>query len=178
MNRYGLEIVSKAVVRDNIDEITAAIEAAKKNTQLVILSGGLGPTVDDLTKEAVAKYLGVELTVDPEEYRELERKFHERGIKILSNNKKEVEKPAGAMSFENKAGMAPGIYIEGIAAFPGVPRELHDIFPRILEYYVREKNLTDEMYIRDILVWGIPESHLDQSLKIFLQMEIFTMNSW
>ena len=68
MNRYGLEIVSKAVVRDNIDEITAAIEAAKKNTQLVILSGGLGPTVDDLTKEAVAKYLGVELTVDPEEY--------------------------------------------------------------------------------------------------------------
>ena len=165
LNKYGLEIVSKATVRDNIDEIVAAIEIARGKTELVILSGGLGPTMDDLTKEAIAKYLGLELMVDPEEYRELERKFRERGIKLLPNNRKEVEKPVGARSFENGVGMAPAIYIDGIAAFPGVPRELYDTFPKFLEYYAREKKLTDEIYIRDILVWGIPESHLDDRLK-------------
>lgn len=173
LNKYGLEIVYKSTVRDNIEEIREAIEFAKKRTKLVILSGGLGPTMDDLTKEAVAGYLGLDLVVDPEEYRELERKFEERGIKLLPNNRKEVEKPLGAVSFKNDVGMAPAIYIDGIAAFPGVPRELYNMFPKFLEYYVREEGIDDEMLIRDILVWGIPESHLDDTLKdIFVEEDI------
>ncbi|GLI56391.1 CinA-like protein [Propionigenium maris DSM 9537] len=173
LNKYGLEIVYKSTVRDNIEEIREAIEFAKKRTKLVILSGGLGPTMDDLTKEAVAGYLGLDLVVDPEEYRELERKFEERGIKLLPNNKKEVEKPVGAVSFKNDVGMAPAIYIDGIAAFPGVPRELYNMFPKFLEYYVKEEGIDDEMVIRDLLVWGIPESHLDDTLKdIFVEEDI------
>jgi len=165
LNKYGIEIVSKATVRDNIDEIITAIDMAKRNTDLVILSGGLGPTIDDITKEAIANYLNLGLMVDPEEFAVLERKFSDRGIKLLQSNKKEVEKPVGAVSFPNGAGMAPAIYIQGIAAFPGVPRELYDMFPKFLEYYSKEKDLKDEMYMRDILVWGIPESHLDDDLK-------------
>jgi len=173
LNKYGLEIISKVTVRDNIDEIREAIEFAKKKTKLVILSGGLGPTMDDITKDAIAKHLGLELIVDPLEYRELERKFVERGIRLLSNNKKEVEKPFGAISFKNDVGMAPAIYIDGIAAFPGVPRELYNMFPKFLEYYAREEKITGEMFIRDILVWGIPESHLDDSLKdLFIEDDI------
>ncbi len=173
LNKHGLEIVYKSTVRDNIEEIREAIEFARKKTKLVILSGGLGPTIDDLTKEAMAGYLGLDLIVDPEEYRELERKFAERGIKLLPGNKKEVEKPVGAVSFKNDVGMAPAIYIDGIAAFPGVPRELYNMFPKFLEYYVREEGIDDEMVIRDILVWGIPESHLDDTLKdLFVEDDV------
>jgi len=173
LNKYGLEIVYKSTVRDNIEEIREAIEFARKKAKLVIISGGLGPTIDDLTKEAVAGYLGLDLIVDPAEYRELEGKFAERGIRLLPNNKKEVEKPVGAVSFKNDVGMAPAIYIEGIAAFPGVPRELYNMFPKFLEYYVQEEGIDDEMVIRDILVWGIPESHLDDTLKdLFVEEEV------
>lgn len=171
LNKYGIEILSKTTVRDDIEEITEAIDRAKKKADLVILSGGLGPTIDDITKDAIAGYLGLELMVDPDEYAQLERKFRDRGIKLLPNNKKEVEKPTGATSFANDVGMAPAVYIDGIAAFPGVPRELYNMFPKFLEYYAKEKNLVDEMIIRDILVWGIPESHLDDDLK-----DIFTID--
>lgn len=170
-NKYGIEILSKMVVRDDIEEIVDAIARARKKTDLVILSGGLGPTIDDITKDAIAKYLDLELIVDADEYAELERKFRERGIKLLPNNKKEIEKPLGSVSFSNDVGMAPAIYIDGIAAFPGVPRELYNMFPKFLEYYAEEKNLTDEMIIRDLLVWGIPESHLDDDLK-----DLFTID--
>lgn len=165
LNRYSLEIVNKSIVRDNMDEIIDAIKRGRENSDLVILSGGLGPTIDDITKEAIGKYLGLELVVDPDEYDVLKGKFEAIGIELLSNNKKEVEKPLGAISFSNDVGMAPSIYIDGIAAFPGVPRELYNMFPKFLEYYAREKELDTNMYMKDILVWGIPESHLDEKLR-------------
>ena len=61
LNKYGIEILSKTVVRDDIEEIVDAITRSKKKTDLVILSGGLGPTIDDITKDAIAKYLDVEI---------------------------------------------------------------------------------------------------------------------
>ena len=174
LNKYGIEISSKITVGDNIKEIIKAIEFGKSQSDLIIMSGGLGPTMDDLTKEAIAKYLGKELVVDPEEYRELKEKFDKLGIEFLDNNVKEVEKPEGAVSFGNGAGMAPGIYIDGIAAFPGIPRELYNLFPKFMDYYAKENKLEDEIYIKDILVWGIPESHLEKRIKNFFdEKDIF-----
>jgi nicotinamide-nucleotide amidase len=174
LNKYGIEIGSKITVGDNIEEIIKAIEFGKSQSDLIIMSGGLGPTMDDLTKESIAKYLGKKLVVDPEEYEELKEKFKSRGIEFLENNVKEVEKPEGAVSFGNGAGMAPGIYIDGIAAFPGIPRELYNLFPKFMDYYAKENNLEDEIYIKDILVWGIPESHLEKKIKNFFdEKEIF-----
>jgi len=174
LNKYGIEISSKITVGDNIKEIIKAIEFGKSQSDLIIMSGGLGPTMDDLTKEAIAKYLGKELVVDPEEYRELKKKFDKLGIEFLDNNVKEVEKPEGAVSFGNGAGMAPGIYIDGIAAFPGIPRELYNLFPKFMDYYAKENKLEDEIYIKDILVWGIPESHLEKRIKNFFdEKDIF-----
>ncbi|ADO82005.1 CinA family nicotinamide mononucleotide deamidase-related protein [Ilyobacter polytropus] len=174
LNKYGIEISSKITVGDNIKEIIKAIEFGKSQSDLIIMSGGLGPTMDDLTKEAIAKYLGKELVVDPEEYRELKKKFDKLGIEFLDNNVKEVEKPEGAVSFGNGAGMAPGIYIDRIAAFPGIPRELYNLFPKFMDYYAKENKLEDEIYIKDILVWGIPESHLEKRIKNFFdEKDIF-----
>ncbi len=170
LNKYGIEIESKLIVRDYIDEIIKAIDYARKNSDLIIMSGGLGPTIDDLTKDAVAKYLNKKMIVDEDELAELKAKFEERKIAFIPNNIKEVEKPEGAVSFKNGAGMAPAVYIDGIVCFPGVPVELYDMFPKFLSWYAEEKNLkTDEIFIKDLVTYGIAESHLDSMIS-----DIFT----
>ena len=105
LNRYGIEIEYKMMVRDVISEIKKALAFAKKNVDLIITTGGLGPTDDDITKEAIAKFLKKKLIIDEKEKKELMAKYKERKLdmKIF----KEVEKPEGAISFKNDVGMAP-----------------------------------------------------------------------
>lgn len=166
LNKYGIEIYFKMTVKDSIPDIINAIEFGRKNCDLIITSGGLGPTIDDITKEAVAEYLGKKLIVDEDELLELKEKFRERDIKFLDINVKEVEKPEGSVTFKNGAGMAPAAYIDGIVSFPGVPVELYDMFPKFLKWYAKEKNLnSDEIYIKDLVTYGIAESHLDNMIS-------------
>lgn len=166
LNKYGIEIYFKMTVKDSIPDIINAIEFGRKNCDLIITSGGLGPTIDDITKEAVAEYLGKKLIVDEDELLELKEKFRERDIKFLDINVKEVEKPEGSVTFKNGAGMAPAVYIDRIVSFPGVPVELYDMFPKFLKWYAKEKNLnSDEIYIKDLVTYGIAESHLDNMIS-------------
>ena len=168
LNKYGIEIEFKITVRDFMDEILKAIDYAKKNVDLVIMSGGLGPTIDDITKEAIGKYLNKPLIVEDDELAELKEKFKKANINFIKINVKEVEKPQGAVSFKNDVGMAPAIYIDGIAAFPGVPRELYNMFPKFISWYSKEKKLLkDGIYIKDILTFGMAESLLDESIREF-----------
>ncbi|WP_163468028.1 CinA family nicotinamide mononucleotide deamidase-related protein [Fusobacterium sp. IOR10] len=165
LNSYGISIKYKIVVKDDINEIKEAIEIAKKSSDLVILSGGLGPTIDDLTKVAVANYLGKKLTIDKDDLDRLKIKLKERNIDFLEENKKEVEKVEGATFFNNEVGMAPGMYVDGIACFPGVPRELYNLFPKFLKWYSTKMKLNiDKIYIRDLLTYGIAESLLNKKL--------------
>ena len=166
LNKYGIEIEFKVTVRDFMDEIIKTIDYGKKNVDLIIMSGGLGPTIDDITKEAIAKYLGKPLIVEENELAELKQKFERARIGFTNINVKEVEKPQGAVSFKNDAGMAPAIYIDGIAAFPGVPKELYNMFPKFISWYSREKHLADDsIYIKDLITFGMPESLLDESIR-------------
>ncbi|MFA6708132.1 MAG: CinA family nicotinamide mononucleotide deamidase-related protein [Fusobacterium sp.] len=165
LNSYGISMKYKIVVKDDIEEIKEAIEIARRNGDLVILSGGLGPTLDDLTKAAIANYLGKKLTIDKEDLDMLKIKLKERNIDFLEENKKEVEKIKGAIFFNNEVGMAPGMYIDGIACFPGVPRELYDLFPKFLKWYSNKIKLNiDKIYRRDLLTYDIAESHLNKKL--------------
>lgn len=166
LNKYGIEIESKFVVGDYIEDIKKAIDYARKNSDLIIMSGGLGPTIDDLTKNAVAEYLNKKLIVDEDELNELKEKFEDRNLKFVANNIREVEKPEGSVTFKNGAGMAPAVYIDGIVCFPGVPVELYDMFPKFLSWYAKEKNIkTDEIFIKDLITYGIAESHLDDMIN-------------
>lgn len=168
LNKYGIEIEFKITVRDFMNEILKSIDYARKNVDLVIMSGGLGPTIDDITKEAIAKYLNKPLIVEEDELKELQDKFKKAGINFININVKEVEKPEGAVSFKNDVGMAPAIYIDDIVAFPGVPRELYNMFPKFISWYSKEKNLLkDEIYIKDILTLGLAESLLDEAIREF-----------
>lgn len=173
LNKYGIEIEFKMTVRDVMSEITKALTYAKKNVDLVILTGGLGPTDDDITKEAMAKFLKKKLVVDEKEKKELLKKY-----KAYKNpnktNFKEVEKPEGAVNFKNDVGMAPAVYIDGMVAFPGFPNELKNMFPKFLKYYVKENNLKSQIYIKDIITYGIGESVLETTVKdLFTEGDIF-----
>ena len=173
LNKYGIEIEFKMTIRDVMDEIVKALKYAKKNVDLVILTGGLGPTDDDITKEAMAKFLKKKLVVDEKEKKELLKKY-----KAYKNpnktNFKEVEKPEGAISFKNDVGMAPAVYVDGLVAFPGFPNELKNMFPKFLKYYVKENNLKSQIYIKDIITYGIGESVLETTVKdLFTEGDIF-----
>ena len=173
LNKYGIEIEFKMTVRDVMDEIVKALKYAKKNVDLVILTGGLGPTDDDITKEAMAKFLKKKLVVDEKEKKELLKKY--KSYKNPNKtNFKEVEKPEGAVSFKNDVGMAPAVYIDGMVAFPGFPNELKNMFPKFLKYYVKENNLKSQIYIKDIITYGIGESVLETTVKdLFTEGDIF-----
>ncbi|MCY7008294.1 CinA family nicotinamide mononucleotide deamidase-related protein [Fusobacterium simiae] len=173
LNKYGIEIEFKMTVRDVIGEITKALTYAKKNVDLVILTGGLGPTDDDITKEAMAKFLKKKLIIDEKEKQELLKKYRSYG-NLNKTNFKEVEKPEGAISFKNDVGMAPAVYVDGLVAFPGFPNELKNMFPKFLKYYVKENNLKSQIYIKDIITYGIGESTLEIAVKdLFTEGDIF-----
>ena len=173
LNKYGIEIEFKMTVRDVMSEITKALTYAKKNVDLVILTGGLGPTDDDITKEAMAKFLKKKLVIDEKEKKELLKKY--KSYKNPNKtNFKEVEKPEGAISFKNDVGMAPAVYVDGLVAFPGFPNELKNMFPKFLKYYVKENNLKSQIYIKDIITYGIGESVLETTVKdLFTEGDIF-----
>lgn len=172
LNRYGIEIEYKMTVRDVLSEIEKALEYAHKNVDLVITTGGLGPTDDDLTKEAVANFLNKKLVIDEKEKKELLKKY--KSYKIKNSNLKEVEKPEGAICFKNDVGMAPAVYVDGIVCFPGFPNELKNMFPKFLKHYVKENNLKSKIYIKDIITYGIGESILEERVKdLFTEENIF-----
>lgn len=175
LNKYGIEIESKMIVRDFENEIIKALDYAQKNAQLIIVSGGMGPTLDDITKECIAKFLNKPLIIDEIEKNELIEKFRKVSINFNPINLKEVEKPEGAISFKNEVGMANGIFIENIAVFPGVPKELYHLLPKFLKWY--KKNYikdSDEIYIKDLITVGIPESYLEERVKkYFIEKEVY-----
>lgn len=168
LNKAGIKIDYKLTVGDTLEKIENAIKFAKSTSDLVILSGGLGATDDDLTKEAIRRFLNKKFIVDEVELEEIKEKFKKLNIQFLNKNLKEVEKPEGAISIKNDVGMAPAFFIDGIAAFPGVPKELYNMFPKFIKFYTDEfcPNL-DPIYIKDIIVSGIPESILEEKIKEF-----------
>ena len=172
LNKYGMEIEFKITVRDFKEEIYRAIDYCKKYVNLIIMSGGLGPTLDDITKEVIADYVKKPLVVDKEELEELKDKFEKAGLKFKNLNIKEVEKPEGSVTFKNDVGMAPAVYIDDIVAFPGVPKELYNMLPKFLTWYTKEKKLLDdEIYIKDLITYGMAESLLDEAVREFFTEE-------
>ncbi|MGL5088820.1 MAG: CinA family nicotinamide mononucleotide deamidase-related protein [Cetobacterium sp.] len=168
LNKVGIKIDYKLTSGDSLEKIIEVIKFGKEKSELIILSGGLGATDDDLTKQAIGMFLNKKLFIEESELLELKEKFKKLNIEFLEKNKKEVEKPEGAISIINDIGMAPGFFIDGIAAFPGVPKELYKMFPKFIQYYTDKYcEKIDPVYIKDLIVSGIPESILEEKIKVF-----------
>jgi len=113
LNELGVEVRFKSVVGDNSDDLTAAAKLAMRRSDIILLIGGLGPTEDDLTREAVAEALGLKLQRDPEILAKLEERFAKRGYKMSANNAKQADVLTGAVVLPNANGSAPGQWISG-----------------------------------------------------------------
>ena len=164
LNEAGIEVIGKIMVHDKIEDIVEVLGFAENKADFIILSGGLGPTVDDLTKEAISAFLKKDLVIDEFHKIQMEKKFAERGIPVLSKNLKEVSVIEGSEVFYNEPGIAPAFYIDRIAAFPGVPVELKNMFPKYLSFIKKQFHLEKSLIVRDFIVWGIPESVLEEKI--------------
>src|SRR5579863_6584300 len=132
LNSLGIEVRYKTVVGDNRDHLAVAIRAAFDRSNLVILSGGLGPTEDDVNREVVAEVLGKPLREVPEILEQIKKRFARVGRAMSENNKRQAMVPEGAEWLENKNGTAPGLWMEHqgtiVILLPGPPRELEAMF--------------------------------------------------
>lgn len=162
--RLGLSSYYQTVVGDNRERLLQTLQTALERSDIVLLSGGLGPTRDDLTKETVAQVLGCPLVEDAESRSRIADYFQMRGIVPTENNWKQALLPEGAKALTNKNGTAPGIAIEKngkhVILMPGPPNELRPMFQEEVVPYLRglEKEVIESVTVK---VVGIGESRAE-----------------
>jgi len=161
LTEMGIKIRRILSVPDEEGEIIEVIRAGLSKCRIIILTGGLGPTYDDITNIALAKALNRKLVINPDAFREIEEKYRAQGLPLTDVRIKMSKMPEGSISLYNPVGTAPGILIEInnklIVALPGVPAEMKAIFQEHL--LGRLTNYTDSIYLEDrFIVKGIPES--------------------
>ena len=169
LNQLGVEVVLKTVVGDSRQRLVSVAQHALFRSDIVIFMGGLGPTEDDLTREAVAEALGVELRRDPEVLKKLEQRFAARGYQMTPNNAQQADVIAGATVLPNPNGSAPGQWISGqyegrerlIILLPGPPFELKAMFDEQCMERLRAKLPTAYIATRVLKVAMMGESLVD-----------------
>ena len=155
----GAEVDVTYRVADDIKALTREIAHALLDHDLLVTTGGLGPTPDDLTREALARALGVELEFDPEVYQEIAAFFEKIGRPMPEINKKQAKKPQGAVWLENPRGTAPGFLWRGrkkaVVALPGPPEEWRPMWERAKELLGLDKKRVDKKVYK---TFGLGES--------------------
>jgi len=169
LERHGVALRHKAVVGDEEEEIASALAEAARRADLVLVSGGLGPTVDDVTREACARWLGRPLEEDAEVWAAIERRFASLGRTPAGNNRRQAMVVAGAAVLRNPRGTAPGQRIEadGLTVFllPGVPFELETLVEHHLEPWLAGRAGGRGRERRTVRVAMRPESDVDRALE-------------
>lgn len=165
--RLGISVYHTSVVGDNPSRLENAVKTALFRADLLILSGGLGPTADDLTKETVAKALGLPLVRDEKILKEIEDFFNFLGRPMAPNNKKQADIPKGAIALPNPIGTAPGIFIETdknvVVLLPGPPFELKPMFENYV--FPRFRKMSDKILVsHNIHIMGMGESDVEMHL--------------
>ena len=169
INQLGVEVILKSVVGDDLKRLVAAAQHALLRSEIVIFSGGLGPTEDDLTREAVAEALGVGLRRDEAVLAGIERRFAARGWKMSPNNAQQADVLEGAMVLPNPNGTAPGQWLSGkfdgreriVMLLPGPPHELKPLFEAECRERLRSKLPPAFLATRVLKVAMLGESHVD-----------------
>ncbi len=169
LTALGVNLYFKSVVGDNPGRMKEVIARALERADVVITSGGLGPTQDDLTREIVAEVSGRELIQNAEMLEQVEEHFRRRGRTMTPNNIRQSYMPAGAIPVRNPNGTAPCFIVEDprgvIYSLPGVPVEMKWLFENEVEPYLRHKfNLAEVIHYRVLKIVGIGESAVDDKV--------------
>lgn len=168
----GVEPVAGFSVPDDEDAIARTLERAMEEAELVVCTGGLGPTVDDLTTAVVARVAGEELRLDEASLEHIRERFRSRGLEMTENNRKQALFPASATIIPNPNGTAPGFVVpikrdggeRWVACFPGVPRETRAMVRDWLVPWVAERQPGTRFLSRTYSTFGFTESRLDEVL--------------
>lgn len=164
----GIATVGGWTVSDEMDRIVKALQAAGEQADMILVTGGLGPTDDDITRQAVAKYLGVELEFHPEILDELKAFFEKRGKEMAEKNRSQAYIPAGCEILENRYGTAPGFWCQkesaGVVVMPGVPAEMKRMFENDVLPHIQKIHSNSIVVSGKVRCFGPGESTLAQKL--------------
>jgi len=168
--RAGIDVHATQCVGDNCERIAAAIRTALARAGGVVMTGGLGPTVDDLTRDAVCSALGLGTELYEPALRAMEATFAKFGRPMRANNRKQAELPAGSRPLDNPRGTAPGFIAfasggEFVACMPGVPREMKPMLVEQVVPFLRERfGARETIVTRIIHTIGLGESEIDHRI--------------
>ncbi len=170
----GLSCYYQTVVGDNEKRLTETMKLARGRADILILSGGLGPTQDDLTKETAAKLFGRKLVRDPHTRERIQAYFKKRGKRVTDNNWKQALVPEGAIVLDNDNGTAPGLIMEvnqkTIILLPGPPGELKPLFEGKVYPYLQAK--TDKVIRSQVVkICGVGESMVESMIKDMIDVQ-------
>lgn len=164
---YGVELLHQSTVGDNQERLAAELAQALSRSDLVLITGGLGPTQDDLTRETVCTALNLRQELHEESWARIQEYFRNTGRELTENNKKQAMLPAGCVVFPNDHGTAPGCAVERygqcVIMLPGPPRELVPMFNDYVAPYL-SKFSGGTIFSRTVGVFGIPESAIAQRI--------------
>ncbi len=170
----GLDLYYKTTVGDNLARLKAALRQALGRSQVVITTGGIGPTVDDVTREAVAAATDRALVFNQALMGQIETYFAARGFKLSPSNRRQAFIPSGAIAVENPVGTAPAFIVElgesCVITLPGVPREMqHLLHTRVLPYLRSRYGLGGEIRLRVLKTVGLGESRIGEAIADFME---------
>lgn len=165
----GIDLFFRTTVGDNEQRIARALELALGRADLVITTGGLGPTVDDVTREAVARATGRTLVLHPDLLAQIESFFARFGTTMSENNRRQAYLPEGCIPIENPVGTAPAFIVEDprgtIITLPGVPHEMRYLAENVVVPYLRRRlGRMNVMVTRVLRTVGLGESRIDQAI--------------
>lgn len=176
LHSLGIDVCLHTSVGDDADYLHEVLSSARTRSELILLSGGLGPTMDDLTKEIVSEVTGAELVQDPEAVRHLEQYFKGRMEVVPDNNFKQTYVFSSGFVFYNKNGTAPGlaVKVDGVTyiLLPGPPRELVPMFEEQVRPFVLREVISDKKQVilaKSLSFFGIGESLLEEKIKDLIQ---------
>jgi nicotinamide-nucleotide amidase len=168
---HGVDVYAKHSVGDNADRLYAMLEGVLERAGGAVTTGGLGPTVDDLTKDAVARAVGKKLVLHEPSLRAIEERFKSFGREMTGNNRQQAYLPEGCVVLDNPHGTAPGFIAlrddgKFVACMPGVPREMKPMLQeKLIPWLVRRFGLREAIYTKTLHTVGIGESQLDAKIE-------------
>jgi len=169
----GIPVISAYTIGDEIDSIVHALSLASSDADIIIATGGLGPTDDDLTRQAFAKFLGTDLQLQKKLLDKIQRRFANRNLKMPAKNKIQAYIPAGAKALDNNLGTAPGIMAESKSklffALPGVPLEMKRMFEESVLPVLQKFAGDQAVIIRKLKCFGTGESNIAELLDELMQ---------
>ncbi|AIE59725.1 competence/damage-inducible protein A [Bacillus methanolicus] len=172
----GINVFYHSVVGDNPGRLKSVLEVAERRSNIIIFTGGLGPTKDDLTKETIAAHIGTELVLDDDAFRWIEEFYAKTGMEMTENNRKQALVLKGSQVLKNEHGMAPGMLLDTgkriYMLLPGPPKEMEPMFSKYaLPALLSKLNMQEKLVSRVIRFFGISEALLEAKVQDIIDQQ-------